>query len=151
MTFTSRSPVWLSKYLWLELQILKTVCQTVFITLQSIVETEYGKTSHSKIFTFLRHFMIILKRNFFKGVNFTPYDRRWWHVGPRISDLTFLNDAFNSKLSLNMIGLKQIFHTSVVLICSNWFWFKQTYETRPWVKWAGHFSLPSLSLHSCCI
>ena len=40
------------------------VFPTFFITLQSIEEDEYGKTSHSKIFTFCRHFMIILKRNF---------------------------------------------------------------------------------------
>ena len=33
----------------------------VFITLQSIGENEYGKTGHSKFFTFLRQFMIILK------------------------------------------------------------------------------------------
>ena len=37
----------------------------VFITLQSIGGNEYGKTGHSKIFTFLRHFLIILKRDFF--------------------------------------------------------------------------------------
>ena len=37
---------------------------TVFITLQSIWGNEYCKTGHSKIFTFLRHFLIILKRNF---------------------------------------------------------------------------------------
>ena len=28
----------------------------IFITLQSIGEDEYGKTGHSKIFTFLRNF-----------------------------------------------------------------------------------------------
>ena len=43
----------------------KTVFPMVFITLQSIGENEYGKTGHSKILTFLKHFMIILKYNFF--------------------------------------------------------------------------------------
>ena len=42
-----------------------TNLKTVFITLQSIGENEYDKTGHSKIFTFLRHFLIILKRDFF--------------------------------------------------------------------------------------
>ena len=37
----------------------------VFITLQSIEENDYGKTGHSNIFTFLRHFLIVLKRDFF--------------------------------------------------------------------------------------
>ena len=46
---------------------LKTIFLTVFITLQSIGENEYGKTGHSKIFTFLRHFLIILKRNSFRA------------------------------------------------------------------------------------
>ena len=32
-------------------------------------ENEYGKTGHSKIFTFLRHFLIILKR-FFSGLQY---------------------------------------------------------------------------------
>ena len=39
----------------------------VFKTLQSIGENEYGKTGRSKVFTFLRHFMIILKRNVFRA------------------------------------------------------------------------------------
>ena len=33
-----------------------------FITLQSIGKNEYGKTGHSKIVTFLRHFLIIFNQ-----------------------------------------------------------------------------------------
>ena len=42
----------------------------VIITLQSIGENEYGKTGHSKIFTFVSHFLIILKRIFFLGLQY---------------------------------------------------------------------------------
>ena len=80
--FTCRSPVWLSRYLWLEFKSLKNIFPMVFLTLQSIGGNEYGKTGHSKMFTFLRHFMIILKHFFFKGFNVTPYDRHllnWTH------------------------------------------------------------------------
>ena len=67
MTFTSRSPVWLSRYLRLEIEISLFVFLTVFLTLQSIGENEFGKIGHSKIFTFLRDFMIFLKRNLFRA------------------------------------------------------------------------------------
>ena len=33
----------------------------------SIGENKYGKTGHSKIFTFLRHFLIMLKHNSFRA------------------------------------------------------------------------------------
>ena len=56
MTFTSRSPVWLSRYLWLGFEISKTFFFPTFSWYYSLL----GKL----IFTFLRHFMIILKRNF---------------------------------------------------------------------------------------
>ena len=68
---------------------------TVFITLQYIGENEYGKTGHSKIFI-LRHFLIILKCNFFRASilhHVTDTDIK--HVGPCILDLTLFSDAFN--------------------------------------------------------
>ena len=52
-------------------------------TLQSIGENEYGKTGHSKIFSFWRHFLIVFKRNF-------------------VSALTLLNNAFQ-EISLKVI------------------------------------------------
>ena len=42
--------------------------------LQSIGKDEYGKSGHSKIFTFLRHFLIILKRNLFMLRHITDTD-----------------------------------------------------------------------------
>ena len=48
----SWSPVWLSRSLWLKIEIKFCACQTVFITLQSIDENEYGQTCHLKVFYF---------------------------------------------------------------------------------------------------
>ena len=53
MTFTSQSPVWLLRYLWLEIEIkIMRFPNGFHNTIQSIGENEYGKTDHSKIFTF---------------------------------------------------------------------------------------------------
>ena len=49
--------VTLARYLWLEIEIKFCVFLTVFTTLQSIGGNEYGKTGHSKLFTFMRHFL----------------------------------------------------------------------------------------------
>ena len=45
------------------IQIFKTVCQTVFITLQSIGENEYGKTKITRMAVYLR--LKIVKRTLF--------------------------------------------------------------------------------------
>ena len=52
MTFTSDRPSDNQDIYDCELQIFKTVCQTVIITLQSIGENEYGKTGHSRFLLF---------------------------------------------------------------------------------------------------
>ena len=44
---------------------MKTVRLTVFITLQSIGENEYGKTGHSKIFTFFEALVDHFEAQFF--------------------------------------------------------------------------------------
>ena len=60
----------------------------VLITLQSIGENEYDKTGHLKLITFLRHFMIILKRNLFRA-SILHHNTE--------TDNTCLNDAFDEQ------------------------------------------------------
>ena len=77
-------------------------CPMVFITLQSSGENEYGKTGHSKIFTFLTHFLIILKRNFFTASilhHITDTDKTY--IGPCMSDLTLINDVCKGIIGCN--------------------------------------------------
>ena len=60
---------------------------------QSTGENKHGKISHSKIFTFIRHFMIILKRILVVRASIFHHITDTDNAGPRISDLTLLNDA----------------------------------------------------------
>ena len=91
MTFASRSPVWLSRYLWLEIEISFFVFLTVAITLQSIGENEYGKTGHSKIIIFCGTSWSFWSPIFLRLQYYTILQSL------NISDLTLLKDYFKSE------------------------------------------------------
>ena len=52
-----------------------TVRLTVYSNAAVCGENEYGKSGHLSIFTLLKHFMMLLKYNFFQGFSLTPYQR----------------------------------------------------------------------------
>ena len=56
------------------------------------------KNGHSKIFYFLRHFLIILKRDFFRASILHHITNTGIREGPCFSDLTLLNDPFNEDV-----------------------------------------------------
>ena len=66
-----------SRYLWLNITINRTMLMAYSITPQS-GENEYGKCDHLYIFISLKHWMMLLKCGFI----FTPFHRHWNQVGP---------------------------------------------------------------------
>ena len=66
MTFTSRFARLIIKIVMIGSSKFQKRFPTGFYTTTVYWGNEYGKTGHTKIFTVLRHFMIILKRNFFR-------------------------------------------------------------------------------------
>ena len=108
MTFTGRSPVWLSRYLWLEMKIKFCVFLTFFITLRVIRKTE-NEYRYGMVKPVTPRFLLFWGTSWsfwsaiFVGLQYYTISQTLITRRPCISDLTLLNDAFNALRALETL------------------------------------------------